>query len=191
MTGVSRGSARGRAARVRARRRRGWFSRRGERRASSGRARRRRPARSTSSSRTASTRAPDDRLRGDARGRVDQPVRRMGSAGRSRADSGHDVRRRPRCARRSRRSAMCARWAHHDDPCAQQIYRIPRRRTVAGRDANGDVRIWICETNGKPARLEAIDATTARASSRSSTGRAARAWTRRTRINAPCRTFRP
>lgn len=42
--------------------------------------------------------------------------------------------------------------------CPARVYRFRASGQLPGADANGDMRVWICETNGKPARLEAIDA---------------------------------
>ena len=43
--------------------------------------------------------------------------------------------------------------------CEQRIYRFRASGQLPGAQANGDVRIWICDRDGKPARLEATDAT--------------------------------
>jgi hypothetical protein len=42
--------------------------------------------------------------------------------------------------------------------CPARVYRFRASGQLPGADANGDMRVWICEANGKPARLEAIDA---------------------------------
>jgi hypothetical protein len=40
--------------------------------------------------------------------------------------------------------------------CAARVYRFHASGQLPGADADGDMRIWICATSGKPARLEAI-----------------------------------
>jgi outer membrane lipoprotein-sorting protein len=42
--------------------------------------------------------------------------------------------------------------------CEQHIYRFRATGQLPGAQANGDARIWICEKDGRPARLEATDA---------------------------------
>lgn len=42
--------------------------------------------------------------------------------------------------------------------CAARVYRFRASGQLPGADANGDMRVWICEGNGRPARLEAADA---------------------------------
>ena len=42
--------------------------------------------------------------------------------------------------------------------CEQRIYRFRASGQLPGAQANGDVRIWICDKDGRPARLEATDA---------------------------------
>jgi hypothetical protein len=42
--------------------------------------------------------------------------------------------------------------------CEQRIYRFRASGQLPGAQANGDVRIWICDRDGRPARLEATDA---------------------------------
>jgi hypothetical protein len=42
--------------------------------------------------------------------------------------------------------------------CEQRIYRFRASGQLPGARANGDVRIWICDRDGRPARLEATDA---------------------------------
>ena len=42
--------------------------------------------------------------------------------------------------------------------CEQNIYRFRAEGQLPGAEANGDARIWVCAKDGKPARLEAIDA---------------------------------
>ena len=44
--------------------------------------------------------------------------------------------------------------------CAAHVYRFRANGSLPGAAANGDLRAWICDTNGKPARLEATDART-------------------------------
>ena len=42
--------------------------------------------------------------------------------------------------------------------CEQQIYRFRAAGQLPGATADGDARIWICANDGRPARLEATDA---------------------------------
>ena len=42
--------------------------------------------------------------------------------------------------------------------CEQRIYRFRASGQLPGAQANGDVRIWICDRDGRPAKLEATDA---------------------------------
>ncbi|MET0231914.1 MAG: hypothetical protein ABW186_13355, partial [Rhodanobacteraceae bacterium] len=42
--------------------------------------------------------------------------------------------------------------------CEQRIYRFRASGQLPGAQANGDVRIWICDKDGRPAKLEATDA---------------------------------
>jgi hypothetical protein len=42
--------------------------------------------------------------------------------------------------------------------CEQRIYRFRANGQLPGAQANGDVRLWICDKDGKPERLEATDA---------------------------------
>lgn len=42
--------------------------------------------------------------------------------------------------------------------CPVRVYRFRASGQLPGADANGDMRVWICEGNGRPARLEAVDA---------------------------------
>jgi len=42
--------------------------------------------------------------------------------------------------------------------CPTRVYRFRASGQLPGADANGDMRVWICEGNGRPARLEAADA---------------------------------
>ena len=42
--------------------------------------------------------------------------------------------------------------------CEQQIYRFRAAGQLPGANADGDARIWICTNDGRPARLEATDA---------------------------------
>jgi hypothetical protein len=46
--------------------------------------------------------------------------------------------------------------------CEQQIYRFRATGQLPGATADGDVRIWICASDGRPARLEANDAASGR-----------------------------
>lgn len=43
--------------------------------------------------------------------------------------------------------------------CEQQIYAFRAAGQLPGATADGDARIWICASDGRPARLEATDAT--------------------------------
>lgn len=42
--------------------------------------------------------------------------------------------------------------------CEQQIYRFHAAGQLPGATADGDARIWVCTNDGRPARLEATDA---------------------------------
>jgi hypothetical protein len=42
--------------------------------------------------------------------------------------------------------------------CEQKIYRFRAEGQLPGAEANGDARVWVCEKDGRPARLEATDA---------------------------------
>lgn len=44
--------------------------------------------------------------------------------------------------------------------CAARVYRFHASGNLPGAPANGDLRAWICENGGKPARLEASNART-------------------------------
>jgi hypothetical protein len=63
--------------------------------------------------------------------------------------------------------------------CEQQIYRFRASGQLPGATAGGDARIWICTNDGRPARLEATDA--------SSGGRINLVfdWSRPARVEAP------
>lgn len=41
--------------------------------------------------------------------------------------------------------------------CAAHVYRFRSTGRLPGAGASGDVRAWICDSNGKPARIEATD----------------------------------
>lgn len=63
--------------------------------------------------------------------------------------------------------------------CEQRIYRFRASGQLPGAEANGDSRIWICDKDRRPARLEATDAESG-----------ARLdvvfdWSRRARVDAP------
>jgi hypothetical protein len=63
--------------------------------------------------------------------------------------------------------------------CEQHIYRFRASGQLPGATADGDAKIWICETDGRPARLEAADAT--------GDGRISLVfdWSRAARVDAP------
>jgi hypothetical protein len=42
--------------------------------------------------------------------------------------------------------------------CASRVYRFRASGQLPGANADGDVRFWVCDGNGRPARLEAVDA---------------------------------
>lgn len=42
--------------------------------------------------------------------------------------------------------------------CEQRIYRFRATGQLPGARANGDVRLWVCDKDGRPAKLEATDA---------------------------------
>jgi hypothetical protein len=42
--------------------------------------------------------------------------------------------------------------------CEQRIYRFRASGQLPGARANGDVRLWVCDKDGRPAKLEATDA---------------------------------
>jgi hypothetical protein len=42
--------------------------------------------------------------------------------------------------------------------CSARVYRFRASGQLPGANADGDVRLWVCEDNGRPARLEAVDA---------------------------------
>jgi len=44
--------------------------------------------------------------------------------------------------------------------CAAHVYRFRANGRLPGASATGDMRTWICDSNGRPARLEATDAGT-------------------------------
>jgi len=44
--------------------------------------------------------------------------------------------------------------------CMAHVYRFRAKGNLPGSAANGDLRTWICDTSGKPSRLEAVDART-------------------------------
>ena len=63
--------------------------------------------------------------------------------------------------------------------CPARVYRFRASGQLPGANADGDVRLWVCDGSGKPARLEAIDA-----------GDGGRVifdfdWTRRAHVEAP------
>jgi hypothetical protein len=62
--------------------------------------------------------------------------------------------------------------------CLQHIYRFRASGQLPGAQADGDARIWICEKDGRPARLEATSADGTRLS-------LAFDWSRRARVDAP------
>ncbi len=66
----------------------------------------------------------------------------------------------PRDAQGDRVDRRCARGRlGHDQRAASRISTASARRvSCPGAEANGDARIWICAKDGRPARLEAIDA---------------------------------
>jgi hypothetical protein len=41
--------------------------------------------------------------------------------------------------------------------CAARVYRFRASGQLPGAEADGDVRMWVCETNARPARIEATD----------------------------------
>jgi len=63
--------------------------------------------------------------------------------------------------------------------CEQQIYRFHAAGQLPGATADGDARLWVCVKDGRPARLEATDA--------SSGGRINLVfdWSHRPRFEAP------
>lgn len=63
--------------------------------------------------------------------------------------------------------------------CQARVYRFRASGQLPGANANGDMRVWICETDGRPARIEAVDADTG--------GRLSLDfdWSRRARVDAP------
>lgn len=44
--------------------------------------------------------------------------------------------------------------------CASHVYRFHASGNLPGAPSSGDLKVWICENGGKPARLEASNATT-------------------------------
>jgi hypothetical protein len=44
--------------------------------------------------------------------------------------------------------------------CDAHVYRFRANGNLPGAPANGDLRAWICDANGRPARLDATDART-------------------------------
>lgn len=63
--------------------------------------------------------------------------------------------------------------------CPARVYRFRASGQLPGANADGAVRLWMCDGSGKPARLEAID-----------TGDGGRVifdfdWTRRAHVEAP------
>jgi hypothetical protein len=63
--------------------------------------------------------------------------------------------------------------------CASRVYRFRASGQLPGANADGDVRLWICDGSGRPARLEAMDA---RAGDRLSLDFD---WSRRAKVEAP------
>jgi hypothetical protein len=63
--------------------------------------------------------------------------------------------------------------------CPTRVYRFRASGQLPGADANGDMRVWICEGNGRPARLEAADAHSGKQLS------LAFDWSHRPRVDAP------
>jgi outer membrane lipoprotein-sorting protein len=63
--------------------------------------------------------------------------------------------------------------------CEEHIYRFRASGQLPGATADGDARIWICASDGRPVRLEATDA--------ASGGRINLVfdWSRAARVNAP------
>lgn len=65
--------------------------------------------------------------------------------------------------------------------CPARVYRFRASGQLPGADADGEMRVWICEMNGRPAHLEAID---------SGTGDRVRVefdWSRRAHVEPPDR----
>ena len=63
--------------------------------------------------------------------------------------------------------------------CPARVYRFRATGQLPGAEADGDMRVWICETSGRPAHLEAVDA---------GTGDRVRVefdWSRRAHVAAP------
>lgn len=44
--------------------------------------------------------------------------------------------------------------------CPARVYRFRANGNLPGASANGDLRAWICDVSGRPARIEAIDGRT-------------------------------
>lgn len=63
--------------------------------------------------------------------------------------------------------------------CPARVYHFRASGQLPGADANGDMRMWICEANGKPAHLEAVDARNNKQLSLDFD------WSRRVRVDAP------
>jgi len=63
--------------------------------------------------------------------------------------------------------------------CEAQAYRFRASGQLPGANADGDVRLWVCDGNGRPARIEASDA--------AGGGRVIVEfdWSRRPRVEAP------
>ncbi len=62
--------------------------------------------------------------------------------------------------------------------CPTRVYRFRASGQLPGADAEGDMRVWICETTGRPAHLEAVDTAGDRV-------RVEFDWSRRARVVAP------
>jgi len=41
--------------------------------------------------------------------------------------------------------------------CPSRVYRFRASGQLPGANADGDVRLWVCDSSGRPARLEAVD----------------------------------
>jgi hypothetical protein len=62
--------------------------------------------------------------------------------------------------------------------CEQRVYRFRASGQLPGATADGDARIWICSTDGRPSRIEANDADGGRLV-------VAFDWSRPVRVEAP------
>ncbi len=45
--------------------------------------------------------------------------------------------------------------------CPSHVYRFRSSGRLPGAGGEGDLRVWLCDGNGRPARLEAVDAASA------------------------------